>query len=99
MYTGDLLDAEQALTLGLINKAVPHEKLWEEAEQFARRILQNAPIPMRHMKEVAVRGRGMSLEDRIHMAHLHFTRISLSEDAKEGIAAFREKREPAWKGR
>jgi len=99
MYTGDLVDAEKALNLGFINQAVPHERLWEEAELFARRILQNAPVPMRHMKEVAARGRGMSLEDRVHMAHLHFTRISLSEDAKEGLAAFREKREPVWKGR
>jgi len=99
MYTGDLLNAEQALRLNLINKAVPHEKLWEEAELFAQRILQNAPIPMRHMKEVAVRGQQMTLEDRIHLALLHFMQITLSEDAREGMAAFKERRDPVWRGR
>jgi enoyl-CoA hydratase/carnithine racemase len=99
MYTGELFDAEQALRLHLVNRVVQHEVLWEEAEQFARRILQNAPIPMRNMKEITARAKGMSLEDRVHMADLHFTRIGMSEDAKEGLAAFREKREPVWKGR
>jgi len=99
MYTGDLMNAQQALRLNLVNKVVPNEKLWEEADLFAQRILQNAPIPMRHMKEVAVRGKEMNLEDRIHLALLHFVQITLSEDAKEGITAFKERREPVWKGR
>jgi len=99
MYTGDLINADQALRLNLVNKVVPHEQLWQEADNFAYRILQNAPIPMRNMKEVAIRGMQMSLENRIHLALLHFMKISLSEDAKEGMQAFKEKREPVWKGR
>ncbi|RMF87988.1 MAG: enoyl-CoA hydratase/isomerase family protein [Nitrospinota bacterium] len=99
LYTGDLIDAQEAKRLNLVNKVVPHERLRDESEQFVRQILQNAPLAMRAIKEIAIRSIDMTMEDRIRFAGLLSAQIQESEDAKEGLSAFREKRQPVWQGR
>jgi enoyl-CoA hydratase/carnithine racemase len=59
----------------------------------------NAPLAMRAIKEVAVRGRDMIMEDRVRFAETLSDQIRQSADAQEGLAAFREKRQPIWQGK
>ncbi|MBI2873059.1 MAG: enoyl-CoA hydratase/isomerase family protein [Chloroflexi bacterium] len=99
LLSGEFISAEQALHLNLVNKVVPHEQLIPAAEEVAKKILVNAPLSVRAIKEVAVRGLGMDIQDRIRLARLMAEKVLTSADAQEGLAAFREKRAPAWQGR
>ncbi len=99
LMTGDFISAERALELNLVNKVVPHEDLMDEAEDMVRKIMANAPLAVRSIKEVAMRGLNLRMEDRVRVASLLGSQVSRSEDTKEGLSAFREKREPQWKGR
>jgi len=98
LYTGKVITADEAKDLGLINRVVPHENLMDEVEKFANQLIENAPIPMRFNKETALRGAKMNLEDRAAFARGQIFKSRQSEDAKEGLASFIEKRDPVWKG-
>ncbi|MBI4234471.1 MAG: enoyl-CoA hydratase/isomerase family protein [Chloroflexi bacterium] len=99
LFTGEPVDAQEALRLDLVNQVVPQERLMAEAEALARKLLENAPLAVRAIKELTIRGLEMRLEDRVRFAALMLSRIQQTEDAKEGLGAFLEKRQPAWKGR
>ena len=99
LMTGELIPAQRALELDLVNMVVPHDELMETANSLVDKLKENAPIPMRAIKEVAVRGMDMRLEDRVRLAGIVNRRIQRTDDAKEGIAAFAEKRTPLFKGR
>jgi enoyl-CoA hydratase/carnithine racemase len=99
LFTGDFFSAQEALQLGLVNRVVPHRELMAETEALARKILGNAPLAVRAIKEAAIRGLGLPLEQRVRLARQTADRVKQSEDTQEGLAAFREKRAPVWKGR
>ena len=69
----------------------------EETEALAQEILANAPLAVRTMKEVTIRGLEMTMEDRLKYAADHTSSIRETADAQEGLAAFREKRAPVWR--
>ncbi len=99
LFAGEFVDAQEAKRLNLINRIVPHDKLMEETETFVRKILGNAPLAIRAIKEIAVRGQDMTMEDRVRFAGAVSETIRQSADAREGLTAFREKRQPVWQGR
>ena len=99
LLTGDFIDAAEALELGLVNYVVPDDQVMNKAEELAGKILENAPLAVRGMKEAAVRGLDLALKDRLEVATSIYDRLQDSEDAKEGLAAFHEKRPPIFRGR
>lgn len=99
LFTGDFLEAEEAEKIGVLNKLVPSEDLERETMGLARKIAQGPPIAIRLMKLQAYKGLQMDLETALEMAAACETITLTSEDHKEGVAAFREKREAQFKGR
>jgi E-phenylitaconyl-CoA hydratase len=99
LFTGDFMDAQEALRCGLVNRVVPLDSLMSEAGSLAERICQNGPMAVGAVKELAYRGIDMNLSEGLRLETEMSGWIALTEDAKEGSRAFVEKRKPVWKGR
>ena len=93
------MDAETAARWGLINKVVPKEQLLETAFAYAKKIAANAPLAVQAAKELAVRSREMDRATGLRFEAVINRMLSMTEDAKEGPAAFAAKRPPEFKGR
>jgi len=100
LLTARLVDAKEAYRIGLVNKVVPLKDLMSAALAMCDEINENAPLAVRSAKEVAWKGMDMTLSDALEECsrHLHEV-LSPTEDSKEGIRAFLEKRKPVWKAR
>ena len=99
LFTGDLISADEAHRLHLVNKVVPHEELMSAVDEYVQKLLQNAPLAMRAVKEAAVSGQNLPLEERVQLSSRFFYSVQATEDAKEGLQAFEDKRDPVFKGR
>jgi enoyl-CoA hydratase len=99
LLTADLISAEEALRMGVLNRVVPRDELMPTALDFARRITANAPLAVRATKESALQGLGMDLKDAYKNESRLAGVVFGTEDAKEGPKAFAEKRAPVWKGK
>jgi len=99
LLTGDMIDAQEAYRMGLVNKVVPLPQLMSAAEEMAKKIANNGPLTVRAIKESLMRGMDLPLDHALRMNTL-LTRINLTtEDSAEGPLAFTEKRPPRYKGR
>lgn len=99
LLTADMVDAERALAMGLINRVVPPQQLMEAAYDYAERITANAPLAVWATKQSAVEGLALDLQSAYENETRHSDRIFETEDAKEGPRAFAEKRPPRWQAR
>ena len=99
LFTGDFLGAEEAERLGVLNRMVVPEELEKETMVLARKIAQGPPIAIRLMKLQAYKGLQMDMETALEMAAACETITLNSEDHKEGVAAFREKRDAQFRGK
>jgi len=99
IYTGDFCDAEEAYRIGLLNKLVPAEQLEQETMTFARKLASGSPIGHRLSKLLVYKGLEIDLETALAFAISCVSIALSSEDHKEGIRAFAEKRPPEFKGR
>ena len=99
LLTADLIDAQRAMDFGLINQIVPRDQLLDAAMTMARRITANAPLAVQATKESVLRGIFLDYEGALALESELSSRIFQTDDAKEGPAAFAEKRPPVWQGR
>lgn len=99
LLTGDGIDAQAAERWGLVNKVVPLAELMATALGYARRIAANAPLAVQAAKELALRSLDVDLPAGLRMEQVINRMLQFSEDAKEGPAAFAEKRPPRFQGR
>lgn len=99
LMRGRFIEAADAYRFGIANEVVPRERLMETAHRWMAEIMENAPLAVQAIKEAARRGQELPVKDRMYLARDIANHVLLSEDAKEGILAFREKRKPVWKGR
>jgi enoyl-CoA hydratase len=99
LVTGRVVDAEEALRIGLVNRVVEPEKLMAECETLLRGILAMGPLAVRSCLELVDAGMEVGLEEALRMEATHFGLLSGSEDQKEGMKAFLAKRPAAFLGR
>jgi len=97
IYTGDIIDANTALTLGLVNKVVPAGTLMAEAKELAQKLLGKSSIILSLAKKAITSGADMDLSSGLDLEGKCFAMCFATEDQKEGMAAFLHKRKPEFK--
>jgi len=98
IFLGDRVSADEALKLGLVNRVVPVDKLMEEAEALAQRLVAGPPVALRVAKRAMNLGTQLTLEEGLKLEAESFGALASTEDIVEGISAFFEKRKPEFKG-
>ncbi|HYK81693.1 MAG TPA: enoyl-CoA hydratase-related protein [Gemmatimonadales bacterium] len=99
ILTGEMIDAREALRIGLVNQVVAPAELLPTAEQLLRRILAMGPLAVRLALEAVDQGLEMTLEEGLLLEANHFGLLAGTKDMQEGLQAFLEKRAPKFEGR
>ena len=99
IYTGDMIKADEALRIGLVNKVVEPENLMEEAMSLAKKISNNAPIAVKLCKDAINRGIQVDIDSAVVIEAEDFGKCFATEDQTEGMSAFVERREKNFKNK
>lgn len=99
IFTGDIIDAYEAERIGLVNKVVPRDQLMDAAFQMAEKILAKGPLAVAMAKRVIQGGSNVDLPSGLAMEKLAQTILFATEDRREGMDAFLEKRKARFQGR
>jgi enoyl-CoA hydratase/carnithine racemase len=99
VFFGEPIDAAEAYRIGLVNRVVPPDRLADEARSWAEKLVALPPLGVRAAKMVMDRGEGVDLATAIQIERLGFSSLFGTEDQREGLRAFREKRSPKFVGR
>jgi enoyl-CoA hydratase len=99
LLTGEMIDAQEARRIGLVNRVVPADQLLSESETLLRSILEQGPLAVRSVLECVETGYDLSVDEALLLEANHFGLLSATADMREGTAAFLEKRKPVFSGR
>jgi len=99
LFTGELVDAATALEWGLVNEVVPPDELDHAVEALAARIAEASPMVLALGKRAFYSQLGLEQAAAYDLATATMTKNAVTDDAREGISAFLEKRSPTWTGR
>jgi len=99
VLTGEPMGAPEALARGLVNRVVPAELYLEEARKMALQIASQAPVAVRLAKDAVLKAQDLSIKEGLDYERRLFYLLFATEDQKEGMAAFIDKRKPHWMGR
>lgn len=95
---GEFIEAEEALRIGVVNRVYDDAELEEQTQRFAEKIAAHSPIAVRMIKRAVYQSRDADLRTALDMISSHMGVVLTTQDAKEALAAFREKRRPEFKG-
>lgn len=99
LWSGDMMSGKEALHYGVINRLVAPELLHHETMKFAQKIASKPPLSVRLIKEAVEKAEDYTLDEGMQFERKNFYLLFASEDQKEGMKAFQEKRKPSFKGR
>ena len=99
LLTGQMIDAQEAFRIGLVNRVVPADALLAEAENMLRTILENGPLAVRLCLEAVDAGLEMPADDAYLLEANHFGLLASTQDMREGMSAFLEKRKAGFQGK
>ncbi|WP_426127732.1 enoyl-CoA hydratase/isomerase family protein [Pararhizobium sp. PWRC1-1] len=99
ILTGDRFDAAEAYRVGLVQRIVDPDTLLSEARKIAARLALNPPIAVQSAKQIIKQSQGTSIAQGLAWENDGYTLCMMTEDAREGMAAFSEKRDPVFRGR
>ena len=99
LLTGEMITAQEAHRIGLVNEVVPPAELLPRAEAIAQKIIANAPLAVQYTMEAVNKGMEMALPEALYLEATLFGMCCATEDKKEGTTAFLEKRPAQFKGK
>jgi enoyl-CoA hydratase/carnithine racemase len=99
LWTADFIEAAEAERLGIVNRVVPADRLAEETYALARKIAEGPQIPIRMIKRLVYQSLRLDLRTHLDLVSSHMAVVRETEDHKEGVQAFKDKRPPKFKGR
>ncbi len=99
ILTGDLIDAQEAYRIGLVNRVVPQAELMHQVKELAAKLAAKSPLAIKLAKNAIHTGLNMSLSEGIEYENKLFAILCGSQDKQEGVDAFREKRRPDFQAR
>jgi len=99
VFTGRIIDAKTAEQIGIVNMVVPADKFREKVRQFALELAEKPPVAVKVAKALINKGEDISLDAALALEREGFGVVASSDDLKEGVSAFMEKRKPSFKGK
>ena len=99
VFTGKMIDAKTAEQIGILNMVVPADKFRETVRQFALELSSKAPVAVKVAKVLINKGSDIGLDSALALEREGFGVVASTEDLKEGVSAFTEKRKPIFKGK
>jgi enoyl-CoA hydratase/carnithine racemase len=98
LLTGDFIDAEEALRIGLVNRIASPQNLAQETNRLAKVIADHAPVTVRMIKRATYQSANTDLRTALDLISSHFAVVAATEDAAEALVAMKEKRTPQYRG-